>query len=56
MNSFDYLVVHDVRDGNLIVADVSECFNPDGSAKVSTAVYPSSQSKGLTDLGFEVFR
>ena len=56
MDSFDYLVVHDVRNGNLIVADVSECFNSDWSAKLSTAVYPSRRSKGLTDLGFEVFR
>ena len=55
-DSFDYLVVHDVRDGNLIVADISECFNANGSAKVSTSVYPTTRSKGLTDLGFEVFR
>ena len=54
--SFDYLVVHDVRNGNLIVADISECFNSDGSAKTNASVYPTKRSKGLTDLGFEVFR
>ena len=56
MDSFDYLVVHDVRNGNLIVADISECFNSDGSAKTNASVYPTKRSKGLTDLGFEVFR
>jgi len=56
MNSFDYLVVHDVRDDNLIVADVSECFNLDGSPKTNASVYSTCRSKGLTDLGFEVFR
>ena len=55
-SSFDYLVVHDVRDGNLIVADKSECFYSNGICRVTVSVYPTRKSKGLTDLGFEVFR
>ena len=55
-SSFDYLVVHDVRNGNLIVADKSECFYSDGTCRVTVSVYPTRKSKGLTDLGFEVFR
>ena len=55
-SSFDYLVVHDVRNDNLIIADASECFYKNGDCKTSASVYPSSRSKGLTDLGFEVFR
>ena len=55
-SSFDYLVVHDVRDDNIIISDKSECFYPDGRCKTSVSVYPTSKSKGLTDLGWEVLR
>jgi len=55
-SSFDYLVVHDVRDNNIIIADKSECFYSDGTCRVSVSVYPTSQSKGLTHLGWEVFK
>ena len=56
IQSFDYLVVHDVRENNLIIADVAECFNADGSCKSNASVYPTVRSKGLTHLGWEVFR
>ena len=54
--SFDYLVVHDAVTNNIIVADKKECFYENGDCRTSVAVYPSRKSKGLTDLGFEVFR
>ena len=54
--SFDYLVVHDVLTGKIIVADKKECFYENGQCKTSVSVYPTRKSKGLTDLGFEVFR
>ena len=55
-SSFDYLVVHDVRDNNIIIADKSECFYPDGRCKTSASVYPTTRSAGLTDLGWDVLR
>tara|TARA_B100001996_G_scaffold244396_1_gene189229 strand:- start:46 stop:579 length:534 start_codon:yes stop_codon:yes gene_type:complete len=54
--SFDYLAVHDVRDNNIIIADKSTLFKPDGTCKTSASVYPTRKSKGLTHLGWEVFR
>ena len=54
--SFDYLVVHDAVTNNIIVADKKECFYENGDCRTSVSVYPSRKSKGLTDLGFEVFR
>ena len=55
-SSFDYLVVHDVRDDNIIISDKSECFYPDGRCKTSASVYPTKRSKGLTHLGWEALR
>ena len=54
--SFDYLIVHDAVTDKIIVADKKECFYENGDCRVSVSVYPTRSSKGLTDLGFEVFR
>ena len=54
--SFDYLIVHDAVTDKIIVADKKECFYENGDCRVSVSVYPTFKSKGLTDLGFEVFR
>ena len=55
-DAWDYLVVHDITNDNLIVSDVAKCLNKEGKMKTSVSVYPTSRGKGLTDLGFEVFR
>ena len=55
-DAWGYLVVHDVTNDNLIVADVAQCLNKEGKMKTSVSVYPTRKSKGLNDLGFEVFK
>ena len=45
-----------IKTNDIIIADVAECFNADGSCKSNASVYPTVRSKGLTHLGWEVFR
>ena len=55
-DAWDYLVVHDITNDNLIVSDVAQCLNKEGKMKVSVSCYPTRKSKGLINLGFEVFK
>jgi len=53
---FDYLVVHNTTNDDIIVANIKQLMKEDGTMKNSVSICPNKKSKGLINEGFGVFK
>tara|TARA_B100001996_G_C18508288_1_gene534297 strand:+ start:401 stop:814 length:414 start_codon:yes stop_codon:yes gene_type:complete len=51
---FDYLVVHNTSNDDLIIANIDQLKKEDGKMKTSISICPTRKGNGLINEGFEV--
>ena len=51
---FDYLIVHNTTNDDIIVASIDQLKRDDGTMQLSVSICPTRKSKGLTNEGLQV--
>ena len=53
---FDYLVVHNTSNDDLIIASIDQLKKEDGTMRTSISICPTQKGKGLINEGFAVLQ
>jgi len=53
---FDYLVVHNTSNDDLIIANIDQLKKEDGTMRTSISICPTRKGKGLINEGFAVLK
>ena len=53
---FDYLVVHNTSNDDLIIANINQLKKEDGTMRTSISICPTQKGKGLINEGFAVLQ
>ena len=51
---FDYLVVHNTSNDDLIIASIDQLKKEDGAMRTSISICPTRKGRGLVNEGFDV--
>ena len=51
---FDYLVVHNTSNDDLIIANIDQLKKEDGTMRTSISICPTRKGRGLVNEGFDV--
>ena len=51
---FDYLVVHNTSNDDLIIASIDQLKKEDGTMRTSISICPTRKGRGLVNEGFDV--